>query len=104
VGYMSVRLQDMLDAKVEAGRDWWPLSGCKSGRIRLGVEWKPLHMAGSLQGADSYIPPIGVVRLHLQKATDVKCVFTTGCFFFVLKDDFSRNVEAALGGKVMWAD
>jgi Ca2+-dependent lipid-binding protein len=72
LGYMSIRLQDLLDAKKEAGRDWWPLSGCKSGRIRMTVEWKPLSMAGSFHGADQYVPPIGVVRLLLEKAVDVK--------------------------------
>jgi Ca2+-dependent lipid-binding protein len=82
IGYMSVRLEDLLAAGKDASRDWWPLSNCKSGRVRLTAEWKPLNMAGSLHGADSYVPPIGVVRLHLEKATDVK------------------NVEAALGGKV----
>lgn len=82
VGYLSIRLQDLLDMKGEAGRDWFPLSGCKSGKLRMSAEWKPLNMAGSLHGADQYTPPIGVVRLFLHKATDVK------------------NVEAALGGKV----
>ena len=72
VGYMSIRLEDLLYAKKAAGRDWWPLSGCKSGRIRLSCEWKPLNMAGSLHGADQYVPPIGIVRLWVQKATDVK--------------------------------
>ena len=72
VGYMSVRLEDLLQAQASAGKDWWPLSGCKSGRIRLNTEWKPLDIPGSLHGADQYVPPIGVVRLWLQKATDVK--------------------------------
>ncbi|PCH33337.1 tricalbin [Wolfiporia cocos MD-104 SS10] len=81
IGYMNVRLEDLLGAKLEAGRDWWPLSQCKSGRMRLSAEWRPLNMPGSLHGADQYVPPIGVVRLWLQRATDVK------------------NVEAALGGK-----
>jgi Ca2+-dependent lipid-binding protein len=81
-GSLSVRLEDLLNARKEAGRDWWPLSGCKSGRLRLTVEWKPLNMAGGIHGADQYVPPIGAVRLWLKKATDVK------------------NVEAALGGKV----
>ncbi|CCM00332.1 uncharacterized protein FIBRA_02362 [Fibroporia radiculosa] len=81
IGYMRVKLEDLLDAKKEAGRDWWPLSGCKTGRIRMSAEWKPLNMPGSVHGADQYVPPIGVVRLWLQKAMDVK------------------NVEAALGGK-----
>ena len=70
VGYMSVRLADLLLAKEEAGKDWWPLSGCKSGKIRLSAEWKPLEM--SLHGVDQYVPPIGVVRLWLKNATDVK--------------------------------
>ncbi|KAJ6501679.1 C2 domain-containing protein [Mycena vitilis] len=83
VGYMSIKLQDLLDSKKDtaSGRDWFPLSNCKSGKVRLSAEWKPLNMAGSLHGADQYKPPIGVVRLHLDKATDVK------------------NVEATLGGK-----
>ncbi|KDQ54885.1 hypothetical protein JAAARDRAFT_37997 [Jaapia argillacea MUCL 33604] len=81
VGYLSIRLADLLEAKKDAGKDWWPLSGCKSGKLRMSADWKPLNMAGSLHGAGSYVPPIGVVRLWLQKATDVK------------------NVEAALGGK-----
>ncbi|TFL06303.1 C2 domain-containing protein [Pterulicium gracile] len=80
IGYMSIHLQQLLDAKKEA-RDWWPLSGCKSGKLRVSAEWKPLNMAGSLHGASKYTPPIGVVRLHLIKAVDVK------------------NVEATLGGK-----
>jgi len=81
VGLMTIRLQDLLDAKKEAGRDWWPLSNCKSGKIRLSAEWKPIDMAGSLHGVDQYVPPIGVVKLWLKKAIDVK------------------NVDAALGGK-----
>lgn len=81
VGYMSIKLADLLTAKNEA-RDWFPLSHCKSGKIRLSAEWKPLNMEGSLASTDQYTPPIGVVRLHLDRATDVK------------------NVEATLGGKV----
>ncbi|RPD58353.1 tricalbin [Lentinus tigrinus ALCF2SS1-6] len=80
VGYMSIRLTDLLKAK-STGKDWWPLSGARSGKIRITADWKPLNMAGSLHGADQYVPPIGVVRLWIQRATDVK------------------NVEATLGGK-----
>lgn len=63
VGFLRVKLDDLFEATKETGRDWWPLSGCKSGRIRLTAEWKALKMAGSLQGADKYTPPIGIVRL-----------------------------------------
>ncbi|KAI1797561.1 tricalbin [Ganoderma leucocontextum] len=80
VGLMSIRLADLLNAK-ESGKDWWALSRARSGKIRLTAEWKPLDMAGSLHGAEQYVPPIGVVRLWLQRARDVK------------------NVEATLGGK-----
>ncbi|KAG1720737.1 hypothetical protein EDB19DRAFT_1963643 [Suillus lakei] len=72
VGYMSVRLVDLLQTDPTIDREWWPLNGCKSGKIRLSCERKPLQMAGALSGADQYVPPIGVVRLWLQKATDVK--------------------------------
>ncbi|KAF8971456.1 C2 domain-containing protein [Flammula alnicola] len=81
IGYMSMKLADLLDAKAEAGRDWFPLSGCKTGKMRLSAEWKPLSMAGALHGSDQYKPPIGVVKLLIDRAVDVK------------------NVEATLGGK-----
>lgn len=71
VGFMSIRLTDLLGAR-QSGKDWWPLSRAKSGKIRLTAEWKPLDMAGSLHGAEQYVPPIGVVRLWLQRARDVK--------------------------------
>lgn len=80
VGYMNVRLKDLLEAR-EKQQDWFPLSGCKSGKVRISADWKPLSMAGSMQGAGSYSPPIGIVRLWIKRASDVK------------------NVEATLGGK-----
>jgi len=73
VGFMSIKLTDLLESSGQAGRDWFPLSGCKSGKLRVSAEWRPLSMAGSLHGSDQYKPPIGVVRLLLEKAVDVKC-------------------------------
>ncbi|KAG9104760.1 hypothetical protein FRC06_011242 [Ceratobasidium sp. 370] len=80
VGFMTIRLKDLLEAR-EKQQDWFPLSGCKSGKLRVSADWKPLNMAGSMQGAGSYSPPIGIVRLWIKRAKDVK------------------NVEASLGGK-----
>ncbi|CEL57601.1 putative protein PYUK71,03c OS=Schizosaccharomyces pombe (strain 972 / ATCC 24843) GN=SPAPYUK71.03c PE=1 SV=1 [Rhizoctonia solani AG-1 IB] len=80
VGYMNIRLKDVLAAR-EKQQDWFPLSGCKSGKVRISADWKPLNMAGSMQGAGSYSPPIGIIRLWIKCAKDVK------------------NVEATLGGK-----
>jgi Ca2+-dependent lipid-binding protein len=62
VGYLSVELDYLLRAKDEQ-RDWFPLSGCKTGKLRITAEWKPLAMAGSVQGSAAYVPPIGAVRL-----------------------------------------
>ena len=81
IGYMSITLTDLLKCMEESGRDWFSLSGCKTGKVRLSVEWKPLQIAGSLEGADQYQPPIGVVRLLLDKATDVKYVLA---FHFIV--------------------
>lgn len=68
VGYTSLKLADLLGAN--GHNDWWQLCGCSSGRIRLSTEWKPLELG--LHGADQYVPPIGVVRLWLKKATDIR--------------------------------
>jgi len=64
----------MLNAREEAGKDWWPLSGCNSGRIRLGIEWKPLNIAGSLHGPSNTLRPSASFGCGLKKATDVKNV------------------------------
>ncbi|KAG8929500.1 hypothetical protein FRC02_005514 [Tulasnella sp. 418] len=73
IGYLTVRLGDLLESTKQHGtQGWFPLSGCKSGRLRLSAEWKPLDMAGSLQGAGSYVPPIGIIRLWQQRKERVE--------------------------------
>jgi Ca2+-dependent lipid-binding protein len=72
------------------------LSGCKSGKIRISVEWKPLSMAGSFHDVEQYVPPIGEGR---------GCqVCLANCLRPNLGIDnevllIIRNVEATLGGK-----
>ncbi|KZT58286.1 tricalbin [Calocera cornea HHB12733] len=80
VGRLSITVDELLKAK-EMDRDRFPLTGCKTGWVRMSAEWKPLNMAGSIEGASAYVPPIGVVRLWIQKAVEV------------------QNVEALMGGK-----
>ncbi|KAL7422727.1 Tricalbin-2 [Cryptotrichosporon argae] len=80
LGRLSIKLTDLLEAK-ERNQDWLPLTGSRAGKIRVTAEWKPVAMTGSISGAAAYVPPIGVLRLWLKKAVDVK------------------NVEATLGGK-----
>jgi Ca2+-dependent lipid-binding protein len=80
LGTLTVKLTDLLEAK-ERQQDWYPLKGSRAGKIRLTAEWKPVAMAGSMSGAAAYVPPIGILRIWLKNAVDVK------------------NVEVALGGK-----
>lgn len=74
VGYMAIKLTDLLACTGKTGKDWFKLSNCQSGKIRISAEWKPLNMAGALLTPERYTPPIGVVRLHLDKATELKWV------------------------------
>ncbi|KEP55097.1 calcium-independent phospholipase A2-gamma [Rhizoctonia solani 123E] len=80
VGFVNIRLKDLLAAR-EKQQDWFPLSGCTHGKVRISADWKPLNMAISIQGAGSYSPPIGIIRIWIKCVKDVK------------------NVEATLGGK-----
>ncbi|OXB34399.1 transmembrane protein [Cryptococcus neoformans] len=80
LGMVTIRLADLLEAK-ERHQDWFPLKGSRQGKVRMTAEWKAVAMTGSIGGANSYIPPIGILRVWLKRAVDVK------------------NVEAALGGK-----
>ena len=62
LGKIKVKLTELLDAKAKQ-LDWFPLNEAKSGRVRITAEWKPILMVGSMNGAGSYTPPIGVIRL-----------------------------------------
>jgi Ca2+-dependent lipid-binding protein len=64
IGVFTAKLEDILQMTISKGADaWYPLSDCMSGKVRVSAVWKPLDMAGNMQGAGSYQPPIGVVRL-----------------------------------------
>lgn len=80
LGKLSVKLVDLLEARAR-GQDWLPLQGSRAGKVRLTAEWKPVAMTGSMDGAAAYVAPIGILRIWLKNAVDVK------------------NVEGTLGGK-----
>ncbi|EPQ28071.1 uncharacterized protein PFL1_04398 [Pseudozyma flocculosa PF-1] len=80
VAHVSIRLEDLLAAK-QRQQDWFPLKDSKQGRVRMSAEWKPVLMSGSMNGGGGYTPAIGVVKVWLKRATDLK------------------NVEAMTGGK-----
>lgn len=80
LGSVSVKLSAILEATA-AGQEWYPLKDVSSGKIRMSATWRPLGMSGSANSARDFEQPIGIIRLWIKKATDLK------------------NVEALTGGK-----
>ncbi|PGH12434.1 hypothetical protein AJ79_04270 [Helicocarpus griseus UAMH5409] len=76
IGKHQMKLNDMLKC-MEKGQEWFNLAGAKTGRVKLKVEWKPVAVRGVV-GSGGYVPPIGVMRIHLQSAKDLKNVETMG--------------------------
>ncbi|CCE62444.1 hypothetical protein TPHA_0C02910 [Tetrapisispora phaffii CBS 4417] len=68
-------LNDLID-RTEIDRKRIPLNNCK-GQLKITVYWKPVAMdLGS--SAIAYTPPIGVVRIFINKAWDLKNLETIG--------------------------
>lgn len=97
LGQIKVSLKELLEAKAKQ-LDWFPLSGAKSGRLRISAEWKPILMVGSMNGATSYTPPIGVIRLWSVSVLEIQNHFADYLFRFKRARDL-KNVEALTGGK-----
>lgn len=79
LGMVSVKLNDLLKSAATDG--WYHLQDGRSGRLQLSATWRPVDMTGGLTDILSYTPPIGILRLWLKCAQDVK------------------NVEVSTGGK-----
>ncbi|KAJ9121636.1 hypothetical protein QFC22_002256 [Naganishia vaughanmartiniae] len=71
LGQCSIPLSLLLTAK-ERQQDWYPLKN--GGKIRLTLDWKPLNIQGFETGTAAYVPPIGIMRIWVKKAEDVKNV------------------------------
>ncbi|KAG2237442.1 hypothetical protein INT48_009571, partial [Thamnidium elegans] len=82
LGTWSSSLLDMEDQLVNQKNDWWSLNG-GTGKIHLNMTWKSVPLTGFSAGLarGSYRRPIGVVRLQLNNAKNLK------------------NVEVLTGGK-----
>lgn len=76
VGTYQIKLDDML-ILMQKGQEWFNLHGTQTGRAKLKVEWKPVALTG-VTSSGGYITPIGVIRIHFQKASDVRNVETLG--------------------------
>ena len=71
IGRYQIGLDDMLDL-MSKGQEWYNLSGVKSGRAKMKLQWKPVALKGALGGSGGYLTPIGVMRLHFQSANDLR--------------------------------
>ncbi|ODH23066.1 hypothetical protein ACO22_05420 [Paracoccidioides brasiliensis] len=76
LGRYQMKLNDMLTS-MEKGQEWFNLAGAKTGRVKLKVEWKPVALRG-IVGSGGYVPPIGVMRIHVQNAKGLRNVETMG--------------------------
>lgn len=71
LGSYQIKLEDMLEL-MEKGQDWYNLSGAKTGRVKMQAQWRPVALSGVVAGTGGYQTPIGVMRFHFQKATNLR--------------------------------
>lgn len=77
LGTYQIKLDDMMQL-MEKGQEWYNLAGAQTGRAKLTVQWKPVALKGVSGGSGGYVTPIGVIRLHLKSARDLRNVETVG--------------------------
>ncbi|KAG6044270.1 hypothetical protein E4U17_000623 [Claviceps sp. LM77 group G4] len=70
LGKYQIKLDEMLDCMAQ-GKEWYQLSGAHTGRVKMMAQWRPVAISGVV-GTGGYSTPIGVMRLHFQKATDLR--------------------------------
>lgn len=76
LGKYQIKLDDMLTL-MQKGQEWFNLADSKSGRAKMLVEWKPVALTG-VATSGGYMKPIGVLRLHFQRANDLRNLETLG--------------------------
>ncbi|ORY66524.1 C2 domain-containing protein [Pseudomassariella vexata] len=77
IGTHQIKLNDMLEM-MEQGKDWYNLSGVKTGRVKITAQWKPVTLSGVLASSGGYQTPIGVMRLHFKSAKGLRNLETMG--------------------------
>ncbi|KAG0635305.1 C2 domain-containing protein [Tuber brumale] len=71
LGTYMIKLDDLIDNNSK-GTEWFNLSDAKTGKVKMTAQWKPVAIKGALGGTGGYITPIGVMRVHLQSARDLR--------------------------------
>ncbi|KAG6041774.1 hypothetical protein E4U41_001986 [Claviceps citrina] len=70
LGKYQIKLDEMLDCMAQ-GKEWYQLAGAHTGRVKMMAQWRPVAISGVV-GSGGYSTPIGVMRLHFQKANDLR--------------------------------
>ena len=70
LGSYQIKMNDMFKM-MEKGHQWFHLHGAKSGRVKLTLDWKPVAVGG-IAGSSGYVDPIGVMRIHFKRASDLR--------------------------------
>ncbi|KAK7398386.1 Tricalbin-2 [Neonectria punicea] len=70
LGKYQIKLDEMLEC-MEQGKEWYNLAGAHTGRVKMMAQWKPVAISG-IASTGGYVTPIGVMRFHFQKATDLR--------------------------------
>jgi Ca2+-dependent lipid-binding protein len=70
LGKYQIKLDEMLEC-MEQGKEWYNLHGAHTGRVKMMAQWKPVAISG-VASTGGYVTPIGVMRFHFKKATDLR--------------------------------
>lgn len=70
LGKYQIKLDEILEC-MEQGKEWYHLAGAQTGRVKLTAQWKPVAITGVV-GTGGYMTPIGVMRFHFKKASDLR--------------------------------
>jgi Ca2+-dependent lipid-binding protein len=77
IGAYQIKLEDMLELAAK-GQNEFNLTGVKTGKARMKIEWRPVDIKGGIPGSAGYITPIGVMRLYFKNARALRNVETVG--------------------------
>ncbi|KAK9361425.1 C2 domain-containing protein [Lipomyces starkeyi] len=95
----KVKLDEII-AQNEKGNDWFKLS--PAGRARISAQFKPVAVKGISRQA-GYVRPIGVLRFHFYKATDLRNLETVGKvdpYVRVMVSNYNKNRTVTMHGEL----
>lgn len=95
LGKISTTLNELIDA-TQVDETWFPLA--RGGEVQISTSWKPVAMEGAA-GSGGYTPPIGVVRISVERAQDLRNLETIGKidpYARILLNGFQRARTAAV--------